>query len=128
MKCSFIHILNCMYMNYCRFTIADMEDTLNDNLLREARRAEEDADGKRPLKDRIWIESKKMWIVAGPAIFTRFSTLGVSVISLAFIGHIGSTELAAYSLVSTVLLRFAIGILVSLLHLTSLISSLWFFP
>ncbi|KAL8127579.1 protein DETOXIFICATION 21-like [Apium graveolens] len=91
-----------------------MEDTLNENLLREARRAEEVADGKRPLKERIWMESKKMWIVAGPAIFTRFSTLGVSVISLAFIGHIGSTELAAYALVSTVLLRFSIGILLGM--------------
>ncbi|KAL2480852.1 MATE efflux family protein [Abeliophyllum distichum] len=66
------------------------------------------------LKDKIWIESKKMWIVAGPAIFTRFASFGVSVISQAFIGHIGSTELAAYALVSTVLLRFANGILLGM--------------
>ncbi|XP_022888004.1 protein DETOXIFICATION 21-like [Olea europaea var. sylvestris] len=66
------------------------------------------------LKDKIWKESKKMWIVAGPAIFTRFSSFGVSVISQAFVGHIGSTELAAYALVSTVLLRFANGILLGM--------------
>ncbi|KAF8023396.1 hypothetical protein BT93_F0793 [Corymbia citriodora subsp. variegata] len=67
-----------------------------------------------PLKDRIWSENKKIWIVAAPIIFTRFSTFGIYVISQAFIGHIGSTELAAYSLVFTVLLRFANGILLGM--------------
>lgn len=62
---------------------------------------------KEELKERIWGESKKLWIVAGPAIFARFATFGVSVISQAFVGHIGSTQLAAYALVATVLLRFA---------------------
>jgi MATE family multidrug resistance protein len=38
----------------------------------------------------------------------------MNVITQAFVGHIGSTELAAYALVSTVLTRFVIGILVSL--------------
>ncbi|KAK1392053.1 Protein DETOXIFICATION [Heracleum sosnowskyi] len=83
-----------------------MEGGVNENLLTEVRRAEE----KAKLKDRVWTEYKKMWIVAGPAIFSRFSTLGVGIISQAFIGHIGPTELAAFALVSTVLLRFANGI------------------
>lgn len=87
-----------------------MEDTVNEKLLTEVRRGEEDQEGG--LKERIWVESKKMWIVAGPAIFTRFSTFGVNIITQAFIGHIGPTELAAYALVATVLLRFANGILV----------------
>ena len=62
------------------------------------------------LKDKLWIENKKMWIVAGPAIFTKFSTFGVNLVSQAFVGHIGSVELAAYSLVMTVLVRFAMGV------------------
>ncbi|KAK1583791.1 hypothetical protein Q3G72_026967 [Acer saccharum] len=62
------------------------------------------------LKDKLWIENKKMWIVAGPAIFTKFSTFGVNLVSQAFVGHIGSVELAAYSLVITVLVRFAVGV------------------
>jgi MATE family multidrug resistance protein len=38
-------------------------------------------------------------VVAGPSIFTRFSSFGVRhrVISQAFVGHIGATELAAYA-------------------------------
>ena len=59
------------------------------------------------LKERIMDETKKLWVVAGPAIFARFATFGVNVISQAFVGHIGSTELAAFALVATVLLRFA---------------------
>ncbi|KAJ0014437.1 hypothetical protein Pint_20797 [Pistacia integerrima] len=53
-----------------------------------------------------------MWSVAGPPIFTRFSTFGSGLVTQVFVGHIGSTELAAYSLVVTVLLRFANGLLV----------------
>lgn len=47
------------------------------------------------------------------ANFTFFSMFGINVVSQAFIGHIGSTELAAYALVFTVL-RFSNGIFVSI--------------
>ncbi|XP_014491158.1 protein DETOXIFICATION 21 [Vigna radiata var. radiata] len=70
---------------------------------------EEESVGKR-----VWEESKKMWVVAGPAIFTRFSTFGIMVVTQSFIGHIGSTELAAYALVMTVLVRFANGVLIGM--------------
>jgi len=69
------------------------------------------------LVKKMWKESKMMWVVAGPAIFTRFSSFGVQIITQSFVGHIGSTELAAYSLVFTVLVRFLNGILVCLLSL-----------
>jgi MATE family multidrug resistance protein len=61
---------------------------------------------------RLVEENRKLWAVAGPSICTRFSTFGLTVISQAFIGHIGPTELAAYALCSTVLMRFSIGVLV----------------
>ena len=76
------------------------------------RSGEEEEGETLSLGRKILEENKKLWIVAGPSIFTRFSTFGVTVISQAFIGHIGSTELAAYALVSTVLMRFANGVLV----------------
>ncbi|KAL3619106.1 hypothetical protein CASFOL_025035 [Castilleja foliolosa] len=47
------------------------------------------------LRGKVWPGTKKMWVVAGPAIFTRFSSFGINVISQAFVGHIGATELAA---------------------------------
>ncbi|TVU27182.1 hypothetical protein EJB05_29775 [Eragrostis curvula] len=72
-----------------------------------------DDDSSLSLSRRAWEENKKLWVVAGPSIFTRFSSFGVTVISQAFIGHIGATELAAYALVSTVLMRFSNGILLA---------------
>ncbi|KAF7847027.1 hypothetical protein BT93_L3430 [Corymbia citriodora subsp. variegata] len=91
-----------------------MEGEVTEKLLKNPAAVGAGDDGEdEPLKDRIWSETKKMWIVAAPAIFTRFSTFGISIISQGFIGHIGSIELAAYSLVFTVLLRFANGVLVS---------------
>ncbi|MCI24272.1 protein TRANSPARENT TESTA 12-like, partial [Trifolium medium] len=85
-----------------------MGEELKKNLLQHQNISE---DEEEPLNKRVWKESKKMWIVAGPAIFNRFSTFGIQVVAQSFIGHIGSTELAAYALVMTVLVRFANGIL-----------------
>lgn len=93
---------------------------MNEKLLREVKDGDNVEEEERiKFKDKLWNESKKMWIVAGPAIFTRFSSFGINIISQAFVGHIGATELAAYALVFTVLLRFANGILV-LLHINVL--------
>ena len=88
---------------------------INENLLSEVD-AEEviDSDDKVSLKDKVWIEMKKMWIVAGPAMFTRLSTFGLNVITQAFVGQIGSTELAAYAYVYTVIVRLVNGVLVCL--------------
>ena len=89
-----------------------MEGDISQKLLKEKKGAEVTVADEVTLKDRVWSETKKIWVVAGPAIFTRFSTFGINVISQAFVGHLGPTELAAYSLVYTVLLRFSNGILV----------------
>lgn len=88
-----------------------MEKNLNERLLGSSR-AEEKEEEEDTVGKQIWRENKKMWVIAGPAIFKGFSTFGVTVIAQAFIGHIGATELAAFSLVNTLLLRFANGILV----------------
>ncbi|KAK4282056.1 hypothetical protein QN277_013477 [Acacia crassicarpa] len=76
-----------------------------------ARKLLSEEDDNLPLIKRVWKECKVMWIVAAPAIFTRASTFGINVTSQAFVGHIGSKELAAFALVFTVLIRFANGIL-----------------
>ncbi|KAF2909291.1 hypothetical protein DAI22_11g015800 [Oryza sativa Japonica Group] len=75
---------------------------------------EEDEEEVGSLGRRVLVESKKLWVVAGPSICARFSTFGVTVISQAFIGHVGATELAGYALVSTVLMRFSGGILLGM--------------
>ncbi|KAJ7971990.1 Protein DETOXIFICATION [Quillaja saponaria] len=91
-----------------------MEGELKKKLLQRPTTLDDSLEEELSLKKKIWRENKKMWVVAGPAIFTRFSTFGINVITQAFIGHIGSTELAAYALVFTVIVRFAIGILLGM--------------
>ncbi|XP_038726034.1 protein DETOXIFICATION 21-like [Tripterygium wilfordii] len=91
-----------------------MEGDMKVKLLGRTQQKSEVDEEEVPLKKRVWCETKKMWAVAGPAVFTRFSIFGVTVVSQAFVGHIGPTELAAYSLVFTVFLRFANGILLGM--------------
>lgn len=80
---------------------------LKESLLKGKRGDNEDEGNN---NSNLWSEIGKIWRVAGPAIFTRFSMFGINLITQAFIGHIGSIELAAFSLVSTVLSRFTVGI------------------
>ncbi|KAG5556151.1 hypothetical protein RHGRI_006693 [Rhododendron griersonianum] len=90
-----------------------MDPDIHENLLTNGK-GQKGVPSEEKLKDRLWSETKKMWVVAGPAIFTRCSTFGINVISQAFVGHIGATELAGYALVATVFLRFANGILLGM--------------
>ncbi|KAL8495846.1 hypothetical protein ACS0TY_019819 [Phlomoides rotata] len=89
-----------------------MEGDIQEKLMRRVEDEIKEEEGD--LKSKLWIENRKMWVVAGPAIFTRFSTFGINVISQAFVGHIGATELAAYALVITLLTRFANGLLLGM--------------
>jgi hypothetical protein len=43
---------------------------------------EEDDDSSRTLGRRAWEENKKLWVVAGPSIFTRFSCFGVTYLAI----------------------------------------------
>ncbi|KAG5085982.1 hypothetical protein JHK82_053379 [Glycine max] len=93
----------------------EMEEELKETLMHHPNNTSlESVEKEESLRKRAWEESKKMWVVAGPAIFTRFSTFGIMVVSQSFIGHIGSTELAAYAIVMTVLVRFANGVLIGM--------------
>ncbi|XP_057437805.1 protein DETOXIFICATION 21-like isoform X2 [Lotus japonicus] len=90
-----------------------MEGDRKEKLLKTVEE-EEGEEEKLSLWKRVWKESKKMWIVAGPAIFNRISTFGIYIISQAFVGHIGSKELAGFAIVYTVFIRFANGILLGM--------------
>ena len=61
---------------------------------------------------RVLEESKKLWVVVGPAIFTRTATYSLNVIMQAFAGHLGDLELASVSFACTVLAGFNYGLMV----------------
>ncbi|KAF8080611.1 hypothetical protein N665_0932s0011 [Sinapis alba] len=66
------------------------------------------------IKRETWMETKKLWRIVGPAIFTRFSTFSIFVITQAFAGHLGELELASISIVHNVIVGFNIGLLLGM--------------
>eukprot|EP00253_Pinus_taeda_P000631 PITA_00631 len=62
----------------------------------------------------FWVESKKLWRIAGPAIFTRIALYGTNVVTQAFAGHLGELELAAISIATTVVVGFNFGFLLGM--------------
>ena len=65
-----------------------------------------------PLGRRVWKESKKLWHIAGPAIFNRVSNYSMLVITQVFAGHLGDMELAATSIAMNLILGLDLGIMV----------------
>ncbi|CAN7068764.1 unnamed protein product [Brassica rapa subsp. trilocularis] len=65
-------------------------------------------------KRKIWMETKKLWRIVGPAIFTRVSTYSIFIITQAFAGHLGELELAAISIVNNVIVGFNYGLLLGM--------------
>ncbi|XP_058096964.1 protein DETOXIFICATION 27-like [Magnolia sinica] len=82
----------------------------------------EGGDGSVPLLEakegglgkRSWMESKKLWHVAGPAVFSRICMYGTGVVTQAFAGHLGNIQLAAFSIAYTVVVGFAFGLLLGM--------------
>ncbi|CAG7911573.1 unnamed protein product [Brassica rapa] len=86
-------------------------------LLRDRNEAGEDGD--------ILVETKKLWRIVGPAIFTRITTYLILVITQAFAGHLGELELAAISIVNNVIIGFNFGLL-AYTHIRNTIFGLYY--
>ncbi|CAM0871818.1 unnamed protein product [Alopecurus aequalis] len=63
---------------------------------------------------RVWEESKKLWVIVAPAIFSRVVTFSMNVITQAFAGHLGDLELAAISIANTVVVGFNFGLMLGM--------------
>ncbi|CAH9110584.1 unnamed protein product [Cuscuta europaea] len=75
---------------------------------------DEEQDGDKELSRRFLVESKKLWHIVGPAIFSRIASYSMFVISQAFAGHLGDLELAAMSIASNVVLGFDFGLVLGM--------------
>ena len=64
--------------------------------------------------NKLWLETKKLWVIVGPSIFSRLASFNMNVITQAFAGHLGDVELAAISIANTVIVGFNFGLLVSI--------------
>ncbi|XP_050224587.1 protein DETOXIFICATION 24-like [Mercurialis annua] len=66
------------------------------------------------LAERVRAESKETWRIAFPSMLTKICLFGMVVVTQAFIGRIGELELAAYSLIQIITVRFGQGTLVGM--------------
>ncbi|GLU13067.1 hypothetical protein SLE2022_297140 [Rubroshorea leprosula] len=66
------------------------------------------------LSRRVWIESKKLWQIVGPAIFSRIASYSMFIITLAFAGHLGDLDLAAVAIANNVIVGFDYGLLLGM--------------
>ncbi|GMN40070.1 hypothetical protein TIFTF001_009297 [Ficus carica] len=69
---------------------------------------------KLDLWSRLCEESKKLWSIVGPAIFSRVASYSMNVITQAFAGHLGEVELASISIANTVIVGFNFGLLLGM--------------
>ncbi|KAH9783234.1 protein DETOXIFICATION 27 [Citrus sinensis] len=74
----------------------------------------EDDSADQRLARKVWVESKKLWHIVGPSIFSRLATYSMSVVTIAFAGHLGDLELAAISIANNVIVAFNFGLLLGM--------------
>ncbi|GMJ04014.1 hypothetical protein like AT5G65380 [Hibiscus trionum] len=66
------------------------------------------------ITERVWVESKKLWQIVGPAMFSRLASYSMLVITQAFAGHLGDLELAAISIANNVIVGFDFGLMLGM--------------
>ncbi|KAK7250605.1 hypothetical protein RIF29_33137 [Crotalaria pallida] len=59
-------------------------------------------------------ESKKLWYLAGPAIFTTLCQYSLGAVTQLFSGHVGTLELAAVSVENSVIAGFCLGVMLGM--------------
>uniref|UniRef100_M0ZPW5 Ripening regulated protein DDTFR18 n=1 Tax=Solanum tuberosum TaxID=4113 RepID=M0ZPW5_SOLTU len=74
----------------------------------------EDYEDDKDLKTRVWIETKKLWHIVGPAIFSRIGTYTMNIITQGFAGHLGEVELAAITISNTVIVGLSFGLILGM--------------
>ncbi|KAG4200598.1 hypothetical protein ERO13_A05G222500v2 [Gossypium hirsutum] len=66
------------------------------------------------LISKFWVESKKLWLIAGPSIFSRLAMFSMTTITQSFAGHLGDLNLAAISIATTVIICITFGFLLGM--------------
>lgn len=65
----------------------------------------------------FYVETKKLWYLAGPAIFMTLCQYSLGAVTQLFAGHVSTIALAAVSVENSVIAGFSYGVLVWHLHL-----------
>ncbi|PKI42642.1 hypothetical protein CRG98_036924 [Punica granatum] len=60
------------------------------------------------------VEAKKLWFLAGPAVFTFICRYSLGAVTQVFVGHVGTLALAAVSIENSVIGGFSFGIMLGM--------------
>ncbi|PON99035.1 Multi antimicrobial extrusion protein [Trema orientale] len=60
------------------------------------------------------IESKKLWYLAGPAVFTSICRYSLGAVTQLFTGHVSTLALAAVSVENSVIAGFSFGVMLGM--------------
>ncbi|GMH17262.1 hypothetical protein Nepgr_019103 [Nepenthes gracilis] len=81
----------------------------------------EDEDGDYPAvrtfddaKSIFWLESSRLWAIAGPIAFNILCNYGINSFTNIFVGHIGDVELSAVAISLSVIANFSFGFLLGM--------------
>lgn len=72
----------------------------------------DDQKEKSDLKSKVWTETKKLWHIVGPTIFSRLAIFSMNLITQAYVGHLGDLELASFTIANNIIVGFNFGFLV----------------
>uniref|UniRef100_A0A0D6QTQ5 Protein DETOXIFICATION n=1 Tax=Araucaria cunninghamii TaxID=56994 RepID=A0A0D6QTQ5_ARACU len=61
-----------------------------------------------------WIECKKLWVLAFPAIFNTLCAYSLGALTTTFTGHLGTVQLAAVAIANSVLAGLGFGIMLGM--------------
>lgn len=70
--------------------------------------------GVKDLAREFSAESKKLWYLAAPAIFTSICQYSLGAVTQVFAGHVGTIQLAAVSIENSVIAGFAYGVMLGM--------------
>ncbi|OVA19382.1 Multi antimicrobial extrusion protein [Macleaya cordata] len=65
-------------------------------------------------KSICWIESVKIWTIAGPIAFQILCIYGINSVTQIFVGHIGDVQLSAVAIALSVISNFSFGFLLGM--------------
>lgn len=92
----------------------EKNDSLRQPLLPESSPEDGSPVQQNQLATKVWIESKKLWLIVGPSIFSRVASFTMNVVTQAFAGHLGDVQLASISIANTVIVGFNFGLLLGM--------------
>ncbi|MFQ6640384.1 hypothetical protein Gotur_014332 [Gossypium turneri] len=83
---------------------------------------------KKDLSTRLWIKTKKLWVIVGPSIIIPVASYSMNIITQAFAGHLGDVQLAAISIANTAIVGFNFGLILDDVGEMSGVVAIWLIP